>query len=310
VVDGTIVVIGIGGTIAGAADAASDNVGYRAGQVGVDRLVAAVPGLRSLPLECEQLSQVDSKDMDVALWVELARACRRHLSRSQVAGLVITHGTDTLEETAWFLDRVLAPRFPVVLTCAMRPSTALVPDGPQNLLDAVCAARDPRMAGVVAVCAGQVHAAADVTKVHPYRLDAFASGEAGPLAVVEEQRLRWLREPAGSGADPAVAADVDAAAWPWVEIVTSHAAADRRAVDALVAQGVRGLVVACTGNGSIHQALEAGLRDAQARGVAVVRTTRCPIGRIVPRAGAAFPESGLSPVKARISLALELLGQS
>jgi L-asparaginase len=310
VADGTIVVLGTGGTIAGAAPDAADNLGYRAGQIGVERLVDAVPALRALPLECEQVGQVDSKDMDVSLWVELARACRRHLARPGVAGLVVTHGTDTLEETAWFLQSVLAPRQPVVLTCAMRPATALAPDGPQNLLDAVCAARDPRMAGVVAVCAGEVHAAAEVAKIHPYRLDAFSSGEGGPLALVEEQQLRWLRDPPAAGGVPAAAGPIDAASWPWVEIVTSHAASDRRAVDALVAQGVRGLVVACTGNGTIHHSLEAALHDAQAQGVAVVRTTRCPLGQIVPRAGEAFARSALPAVKARISLALSLLGQA
>ena len=139
-----VVVLGTGGTIAGTASTAGDNVGYTAAQVTVRDLLAAIPGLpRALggrQLVTEQVAQVDSKDMSVAIWRDLAARCLHWLQDSSVQGIVITHGTDTLEETAWFLQTLLNPRKPVVLTCAMRPSTALAPDGPQNLLDAVAAA--------------------------------------------------------------------------------------------------------------------------------------------------------------------------
>jgi L-asparaginase len=137
--------------------------------------------------------QVDSKDMGFEVWRELALRCAHWLADTTVKGIVITHGTDTLEETAWFLQSVLAAGKPVVLTCAMRPATALAPDGPQNILDAVTVALDPLATGVVAVCAGVVHSARDVQKDHPYRLDAFSSGDAGPLGFVEENAVRWVK---------------------------------------------------------------------------------------------------------------------
>ena len=126
-----------------------------------------------------------------------------HLARPEVAAIIVTHGTDTLEETAYFLQRVLAPAKPVVLTAAMRPATSRLADGPQNLADAVAVATAPGARGVVVVVAGTVHSALDVRKVHPYRLDAFGSGDAGPIARVEEGRLRSFRPwPEGEAARP------------------------------------------------------------------------------------------------------------
>ena len=304
-------VLGTGGTIAGTAASAADNVGYIAAQVGVAQLLAAIPDLKDQPLHTEQVAQLDSKDMTFDVWRTLASRCAHWLAQDDVQGLVITHGTDTLEETAWFLQAVLAPAKPVVLTCAMRPSTAMVPDGPQNLVDAVTVASSPLARGVVAVCAGVIHAAGDVQKIHTYRLDAFGSGDAGPVGYVEEGALRLLRPwPAGDvhAAGAALAAATRAGPVPQVEIVMSHAGATGAVVQALVAQGVRGIVVAGTGNGTVHTALQAALLKALERGVRVVRATRCANGRVLATAADAFPDSkGLSPVKARIALTLELM---
>ncbi len=187
---GTVVILGTGGTIAGASAVAGDNVGYTAAQRSVADLLAAVPALAGTATEALQIAQLDSKDMDAATWQALAQAVALQLARPAVCGVVVTHGTDTLEETAWLLQQVLAPAKPVVLVAAMRPATALSADGPQNLLDAVAVARTPGARGVVAVLAGRVHGAGAVRKVHPYRLDAFSSGDAGPLGVVEEGALR------------------------------------------------------------------------------------------------------------------------
>jgi L-asparaginase len=297
----TIVILGTGGTIAGAAASASDNIGYTAAQRSVADLLAAVPQLAGQAIEAEQVAQLDSKDMDAATWQRLARAVAGHLARPEVAGLVITHGTDTLEETAWLLQRVLAPAKPVVLVAAMRPATSIAADGPQNLLDAAAVARTPGARGVVAVLAGRVHAAGDVRKVHPYRSDAFDSGEAGVLGVVEEGVLRRFRDwPAGEPLGLGVPPD-----WPWVEIVTSHAAARGDAVHALVAAGVQGLVVAATGNGMVHHELEEALQAAEAAGVAVWRSTRCAQGALVgAQAGTA---AAMSPWQARLELTLRRL---
>lgn len=304
----TIVILGTGGTIAGTAADASDNVGYTAGQIGVAQLVAAVPPLAAVPLECEQVAQLDSKDMDHATWQRLAQRVAHHLARPEVAGIVITHGTDTLEETAYFLHRVLAPSKPVVLTAAMRPATALLTDGPQNLLDAVTVASAPGAQGVVLAFAGAVHGAIDVRKRHSYRIDAFGSGDAGPLALLEEGALRQLRAwPTGD----AIGLDClarDSSAWPRVDVITSHAGADGRLVQALRGLGAQGLVVAATGNGTVHHLLEAALLEAQREGVQVLRATRCADGAIVGDAPGALPSAvALSPVKARVELLLRLL---
>ena len=186
----TVVVLGTGGTIAGTAAQPGDNIGYTAAQLGAEQLVRAIPALAAVPLEAEQVAQIDSKDMDHATWQRLAQRVAFHLGRDDVAGVVITHGTDTLEETAYFLHRVFAPTKPVVLTAAMRPATAQLADGPQNLLDAVGVARHPRAQGVIVVMAGAVHRAVDVRKRHSYRVDAFGSGDAGPVAWIEEGALR------------------------------------------------------------------------------------------------------------------------
>ncbi len=304
----TVVILGTGGTIAGTANNAADNVGYTAAQIGVAQLLAAVPALAGQALEAEQVSQIDSKDMGFVVWRALALRVAQHLARPEVAGIVVTHGTDTLEETAYFLQRVLAPTKPVVLTAAMRPATALLADGPQNLLDAVSVARSEGATGVVAVLAGEVHSALDLRKTHTYRLAAFGSGDAGALAQIEEGRLRqhrpWPACPAlGLSCLPA-----DAARWPWVEIVTSHAGARPALVEALRHAGVRGIVAACTGNGTLHHELEGALLAAQAAGVRVVRSSRCLQGAVIAPAGQRLPSAGaLTPVQARVEMILSLL---
>lgn len=317
-----VVILATGGTIAGTAAHASQAVGYTAAQLGVEQLLAAVPDLAEVAgggLLTEQVAQLDSKDMDVTTWAALARRCAHWLARDDVRALVITHGTDTLEETAWFLQQVLpAGAKPVVLTCAMRPATALLADGPQNLRDAVACAVDAHAAGVLVVAAGQVHGARAVRKLHPYRVDAFSSADQGVLGWVEEGRVRWQRRdgaaPEGA-AWPGGVAGLPDGDWPWVEVVSSHAGCDGRAVDALLAQGVQGLVVAATGNGSLHRALEPALERALHAGVPVWISTRCGEGQLVAAQQPAMqaPQQprpvDLPPFKARISLQLALLAR-
>lgn len=324
-----VVVLGTGGTIAGTAGGAGDNLGYRAAQIGVAELLAVLPGLSAVlagrMLVTEQVAQVDSKDMSFAVWRQLALRVMAYLAQAEVAGVVITHGTDTLEETAYFLHAVLPAaqlaRKPVVLTGAMRPASSTAPDGPQNLLDAVAVVTAPGARGVLAVCAGTVHGAVAVQKVHPYRLDAFSSGDAGPLGYVEEGTVRWVSSGLLDPVDKeefAIEKIAYADGWPRVEIVMNYAGAGGAMVDALIlAQGavsgpqaapLRGLVVAATGNGTLHCDLEAALCKAQAAGVRVLIATRCSGGRVLPTPGGLFPDSqGLSPVKARVALMLALL---
>ena len=305
-----VVVLGTGGTIAGTAASPADNIGYCAAQVGVERLLDGLPS-DAARLEAEQVAQVDSKDMDFAIWRALAERVAHHLGRPEVAGIVITHGTDTLEETAYFLHRVFAPLKPVVLTGAMRPASSLQADGPQNLRDAISVAATPDAAGVVVAMAGTVHGGDVVRKVHPYRLDAFSSGDAGPVARIEEGVLRLLRGwPAGHAVGLALLPE-HASGWPVVEILTSCSGARSAIVAALRALGVHGIVVATTGNGRVHHDLEVALREAQACGIAVLRSTRCLDGRIIEGeagSGGELPSANaLTPVQARIELMLRLM---
>jgi L-asparaginase len=302
------VVIGTGGTIAGTAASAGDDVGYTAAQIGVAQLVAAVPALTGVALECEQVAQLDSKDMDFATWQRLAQRCAHHLGRADVSGVVVTHGTDTLEETAYFLHRVLAPAGkPLVLTAAMRPATSNEADGPGNLRDAVAVACDDAAHGVLVVMAGRVWSGAEVRKSHSLRLDAFDAGDAGPLAQVEQGALRWSRELPRAQALGLERMARDAGRWPWVEIVYSDAGADGRVVDALRGEGVQGLVIAATGNGTLHHRLEAALMRAQDAGVRVLRASRCAAGGVIGEPGG-LPHAGrLTPVQARVELLLDLL---
>jgi len=316
-----IVVLGTGGTIAGTGAGAHDSLVYTPAQRGVDELLQAIPGLAQSGLELvsEQVAQIDSKDMDFAVWQRLLQRCTHWLERDDVQGMVLTHGTDTLEETAYFLQAVLAPRKPVVLTCAMRPATAIGADGPQNLMDALSVASHPGAHGVVAVCAATIHSALDVQKVHTWRLDAFSSGDAGSLGHIRQGQLmlhrNWPRSPVLFSRD-AIHKLVSRTSWPRVEIVFSHAGATGDLVDTLVspqlahllgAEPVRGLVVAGTGNGSLHHKLEAALLRAQSAGVKVVRATRCCNAQVIPVADQVIEDSkGLPAVKARIALILEL----
>lgn len=321
-----IVFLATGGTIAGKASSSSDNVGYVAAQVGVDDLLMGIPGLvealAGQTLEPEQIAQVDSKDMGFEVWQRLAQRTAHYLAQDDVAGVLVTHGTDTLEETAYFLHALL-PRDqlaikPVVLTCAMRPASSQTPDGPQNVLDALAVINTPGAQGVSVVCAGTVHSALSVQKVHPYRLDAFSSGDSGPIGYVEEGGVRLVNQwslPGLNHAYPTARLGISAGHWPRVEIVMNYVGASGATVDALLLHGqsagqipVVGLVVAATGNGTIHHDLGLALTRAVKAGVSVVVSTRCPQGSVIAHQASRFKvASGLSPVKARIALMLSLM---
>jgi L-asparaginase len=310
---GRFVVLGMGGTIAGRAQRAGDNVGYQAGQVSVQDLAAGLPALDGLALVFEQVAQINSKDMRLPELQRLVGRVQAHLADDAVRAVIVTHGTDTIEETAWLLQTLLAPTKPVVLTCAMRPATAVSPDGPQNLSDAFAVAAHPGARGAVVVCAGRVHGAADVAKVHPYRTDPFDSGDAGAIALVEEGRVRAVRPwPVQARHTDRLAAFLAASAMPRVAWLSSHADAGAWVVEALLAaapaQRVQGILVAATGNASLHADLEAALRKAEADGVRVVLANRNGAPP-VPYPAQPFADiEGLSPAKARWALTLNLLG--
>jgi L-asparaginase len=311
-----VAVLATGGTIAGAAPDATNTSGYQAGVVGVGQLLAAVPSLATVAnVQAEQVASVDSKDMTLALWTTLAQRVNDLLRSDTVDGIVITHGTDTLEETAYLLHLTVKSDKPVVLTAAMRPSSALSADGPLNLLNAVTVAGNAQAKGqgVLVAFNNRIHSARDVVKTSTYAVDAFQSPEIGALGWVQDGRVEFQRRVVRphTTATP-FSIDSIGAGWPVVEIIASYAGASRIAVDALVAAGVRGIVVAGTGNGSIHASVQTALADAAAKGVAIVRSSRVGSGHVM-RNGAASDDAlgfvtagALNPYKARVLLMLAL----
>lgn len=312
-----VVVLGTGGTIAGSGEQRGANIGYTAGTVPVAELLAGIDAPAGVALAAEQISQIDSKDMDFEIWHALRARCAHWLAQPDVVGVVVTHGTDTVEETAYFLHATLDAEKPVVLTCAMRSATSQAPDGPQNLREALAVATHAGASGVVVVAAGEIHGARDVRKEHPYRTNAFGSGDAGPLGYVEEGRVRLVRRwPSGRPlcAWDAISALESPQTWPRVEIVLSHAGARGGLIDALLREreehrpdAVDGIVLAATGNGTLHHTVEEAARRAHAAGIGVLVATRCAYGQIVSLPDSPLPDAaGLSPVKARIVLMLAI----
>lgn len=313
-----LVLLATGGTIAGSAPDSSHTAGYQAGALGVDALLEAVPRLASVAdIRAEPVAQIDSKDMTPSLWLRLARRVDHWLAQSDIAGAVITHGTDTLEETAYFLQLVVKRRKPVVLTAAMRPASALSADGPLNLLNAARVAAHPDTAGrgVLVVVNNQIHCARDIVKTSTYAIDALRSPDTGVLGWVQDDRIEFQRQPLRAHTVDTVFDVTDMAdgdALPPVEVVTSYAGASRVPVDALVKAGARGLVAAGTGNGSLHADVQQALADAAKAGVAVVRASRTGSGHVMHNAAApdealGFISAGsLNPYKARVLLALAL----
>jgi L-asparaginase len=308
-----IAVLATGGTIAGAAADAANTSGYQAGVVSVDQLLSAVPALSTVArIAPEQIASIDSKDMAMSLWTTLAQRINALLATDDVDGVVVTHGTDTLEETAYLLHLTVKSNKPVVLTAAMRPASALSADGPLNLLNAVTVAAHAaaRGQGVLVAFNNRIHSARDVVKTSTYAVDAFQSPEIGALGWVQDGRVEFQRQVVRAHT-LASEFSIDAG-WPAVDIVASYAGVSRVAVDALVAAGVRGIVVAGTGNGSIHQTLQSVLADAASRGVAVVRSSRVGSGHVMRNGAAAddalgFVSAGaLNPYKARVLLMLAL----
>ncbi|WP_250464770.1 asparaginase [Caballeronia sp. GAFFF2] len=308
-----LAVLATGGTIAGQAGDASRTAGYKAGVVGVDKLLEAVPALGSVArIHAEQIASIDSKDMTPALWTTLSRRIDALLAQDDIDGVVVTHGTDTLEETAYLLHLTVKSAKPVVLTAAMRPSSALSADGPLNLLNAltVAASRQAAGQGVLIAFNHLIHSAREVTKTSTYAVDAFRSPEAGALGFVQDGRVEFQRtvvRPHTLASEFTVPQD-----WPMVEIVASYAGVSRVPVDALVGAGVKGIVLAGTGNGSMSSTLAQAFADAIGRGVAVVRSSRVGSGHVMRNGAASDDALGtvsagtLNPYKARVLLQLAL----
>jgi L-asparaginase len=278
--------------------------------------MAAVPTLSTVAhIQTEQVANIDSKDMMIELWKRLVHRVNQLLTSDHVDGIVITHGTDTLEETAYFLHLIVKNKKPVVLTAAMRPATALSADGPLNLLNAVVVAASKASfgQGVLVVMNGQIYTARDVTKTNTYSVDTFRSNEFGALGWVQGNQAQFQRSIAKMHMNTTESQfNINKLSeMPSVEIVMSYAEPSRAAIDAFVAQGVKGIVIAGTGNGTIHASLQQAAIDAVKHGVAVLRSSRVSYGHMTHDAHddeVDFLSAGtLNPWKARVLLMLILV---
>jgi L-asparaginase len=310
-----VVIVATGGTIAGSGSSSTTTVGYKSATVPVQALIEAVPELKKIAtVRGEQLFQIASQNMTNDHWLKLAKRVNELLQEPDVDGVVITHGTDTLEETAYFLNLVTKSTKPIVIVGAMRPSTALSADGPINLYNATLLAGSKEAVGKgVLVCLNdQINAARDVTKTNTSTADTFKSPELGCLGYIQGNRVVFYRLPARKHTANSEFDLNGVDKLPTVEIAYGFASVSRTAVDALAASGVDGIVYAGVGDGNPSELTEQALADARAKGILIVRSARVGNG-IVARNNEVDDDKrdfvasdSLNPQKARILLTVAL----
>jgi L-asparaginase len=311
----TVVVLATGGTIAGAG--ASDvQAGYTSGQVGVEQLLAAVPQAKKLAtLRGEQIANIGSQDMNDEVWLKLARRVNELAAMPDVDGIVITHGTDTIEETSYFLNLVVKSKKPVVLTAAMRPSTALSADGPLNYFNAVAVAANKGAVGrgVLVVVNDWIHGASSLTKASTTAVQTFLSPLRGLVGVVAYGECEFYRGPVGRNTLESEFSLEGVTSLPRVDIVMAHANMDGAIIDAAVAAGAKGVVIAGVGNGNMTKGALDALAAQAKKGIVCVRSTRVVTGRVGRNVEVDDDKLGLvasddlNPQKARVLLRLALL---
>jgi len=310
-----IMVLATGGTIAGAAPATTQTVGYKAAVLPVTDLLAAAPEMKKIAdVQGEQVTQIASENMNPDSWLRIAARCEELLGRDDVDGIVITHGTDTLEETAYFLNLTLKSRKPVVLVGAMRPATALSADGPLNLYNAVVAAASPLAAGqgVLVAMNDSIHAAREVTKTSTYSVETFRAPDLGALGYIQSGQLHLYRSPSRLHTTDTPFYLKKIKKLPQVEILYGYAGSGAGAVEAAVQAGMAGIVYAGTGNGALSVPVIAALATARKKGLFIVRSSRTGSG-VVARNGEVHDDEldfiagdNLNPQKARILLMISL----
>ena len=308
-----VVILATGGTIAGNA-AGSTNAQYDAGQLGVGILIKAVPEIQDIAnIKGEQVANISSNNMTNEIWLKLAKRVNELLKSGDADGIVITHGTDTLEETAYFLNLVVKSDKSVVLVGAMRSATSMSADGPLNLYNAVSVAADKSSAGngVLVVLNDEIHAAREVTKTNTSSIDTFKSRNTGQIGRVYYGKVVYTAKNLKKHTKNSVFDVSKLDTLPRVDIVYSHANDYGDIVEHLVKMGSKGIVHAGTGNGSIHNDVMVTLKAAQDSGVRVVRSSIVGSGFIDPSKkmdydGKFILGSDLNPQKARILLMLGL----
>jgi L-asparaginase len=309
-----VIILATGGTIAGAG-AASDRAGYTAGKIPIDDLIGTIPSVKKIAnISGEQVASVGSQDMTVEIWKKLAVRINEIFARNEADAIVVTHGTDTQEETAYFLDLVVPSERPVVLTGSMRPATAISADGPKNLYDAITVAIDPKTKGrgVLVSFNEGIYDAREVMKMSTTKTNAFGSPNTGAVGQAYDGRVEYYSssEREVNPKNPVVIT-MDTKL-PRVDIVYMYADAPPDEIEMLIAKKVDGIVIAGVGNGNFNKAFMEAVKKAVAAGIVVCRASRTPSGRVVLHDEINDDELGtivsddLTPQKARILLMLSL----
>lgn len=310
-----VVILATGGTIAGSGATSTTTVGYTAATVGVESLINNVPELKKVAnVSGEQVCQIASENMTNAMWLKIAKRVNTLLASDDVDGIVITHGTDTIEETAYFLNLVVKSEKPVVIVGAMRPATAMSADGPINLYNAVILAgsQEARNKGVLVTLNDAINGARDVTKTNTTLCDTFRAPELGYLGYMQDSKAHFYKQSTRKHTTQTEFDIMNLNELPRVDIVYGYANNSRVMLDAAVAAGAKGVVHAGVGDGSLFTEVKEGLIDAQKQGVVIVRSSRVGNG-IIARNGEANDDQlhfvasdTLNPQKARILLMLAL----
>ena len=281
-----VVILATGGTIAGSAETGTQ-AGYTSGKLGIDAMIDAVPGIRKLAnITGEQTANVGSQDMSVEVWLKLANRINELLATDDVDGIVITHGTDTQEETAYFLNLVVKSDKPVVTTGSMRPSTAVSAEGPLNLYNAVAVASNPKSKGrgVMIVMNDQIHSAQAVTKTNTTSVETFKSPIQGLMGAVIYGQLEFYRTPHAIHTVNSEFSIEGVKELPRVDIIYGGVDMPADLIELSIKAGAKGIVIAGVGNGNMNAASLAASKKATSKGIVVVRSTRVPTGYVLRNA--------------------------
>ena len=310
-----IVILATGGTIAGAA-ATGTQAGYTSGAVTIDAMLKAVPGATDLAnIKGEQISNVGSQDMSFDIMLKVAKRCNELLAGKDVDGIVITHGTDTMEETAYFLNLTVRSSKPVVMVGSMRPSTAVSADGPLNLYNAVGVAIDPNAKGrgVMVVMNDWIHGAHSLTKTSTTAVQTFMSPLRGLVGVANYGKNDFFTKPSWKHTMHSEFNIEQVTQMPRVDIVYGSADMSSDLIDCAVEKGAKGIVIAGVGNGNMNKASVDAAANAVKKGVVVVRSSRVATGHVGRNVELNDDQLGfiasdeLNPQKARVLLSLALL---
>ncbi|MDR6999627.1 L-asparaginase [Neobacillus niacini] len=306
-------ILATGGTIAGSASSKTDTTGYQAGVLGIETLINAVPELKQVANVCgEQIANIRSQNMDNKILLKLSKRINELLKTKAVDGFVVTHGTDTLEETAYFLNLVIKSSKPVVIVGSMRPASALSADGPLNLYNAVkiAASEEAKNKGVLISLNGRIGSARYITKTNTTTTDTFQSEEQGYLGAIAGNKIYFYNEPTRKHTTESVFDITKLDELPQVDIIYGYQNDNRYFYDAAVKAGAKGIIIAGVGNGSISDHALEGAKAAAKKGVIIIRSSHVGNG-IVTREKTDDENNfvtadSLNPQKARILAMLAL----